>query len=272
MKPFPSRVPATRVAALLACSLALVQPASATDDAAELAKKLANPISSLISVPMKLDWDTGFGQADADRSTYVVQPVIPFALTDDWNVISRTIIPVYIDAESPSGAGSDTTGMGDILQSFFFSPKAPTSSGWIWGVGPALSVPTGDDDLTTDKFSVGPTAVVLKQDSGWTYGLLANHLWSIAGDDDRGQVNQTFVQPFLAFTTHTHTTFGLNTESAYDWKSEEWTVPVNLTVAQVLKVGAQPIQLMVGYRNYLDTPDGEPDWGLRFQLTLLFPK
>ena len=244
----------------------------ATDEAAELAMKLSNPIASLISVPIKYDYDTGIGKADADRSTYTIQPVIPLELNETWNVISRTIVPVYIDAESPVSGGKDINGMGDILQSFFISPKAPTERGWIWGAGPAMSLPTGDDGLTTDKFSVGPTAVALKQVSGWTYGALANHLWSVSGDDDRSDVNATFLQPFLAFVTKTHTTLTANTESSYDWTAEEWTVPVNLTVSQLVKVGKQPISLQVGYRNYLDAPKGGPDWGLRFQVTFLFPK
>jgi hypothetical protein len=242
------------------------------DDAAELAKKLSNPIAALISVPIKLDYDTGSGHTDADRFTYTIQPVIPFGLNDKWNVISRTIVPVHIDAESPVVGGSDTNGMGDILQSFFISPKAPTARGWIWGAGPALALPTGSDGLTTDKFSVGPTAVVLKQVRGWTYGALANHLWSVSGDDDRSDVNATFLQPFLAFNTKTHTTLSVNTESSYDWTAEEWTVLINLTVSQLVKVGKQPISLQVGYRNYVDAPPGGPDWGLRFQVTFLFPK
>lgn len=244
----------------------------ATDDAAELAKKLSNPIAALISVPIKVDYDTGIGNADADRFTYAIQPVIPFSLNEKWNVISRTIVPVHIDAESPVVGGSDTNGMGDILQSIFFSPKSPTARGWIWGAGPVFALPTGSDGLTTDKFSVGPNAIALKQVGGWTYGALVNHLWSVSGDDDRSDVNATFLQPFLAFNTKTQTTLGLNTESSYDWKAEEWTVPINVTVSQLVKVGKQPISFQVGYRNYLDAPTGGPDWGLRFQATFLFPK
>ncbi len=249
-----------------------IAPAAAAEDAAELAKKLQNPISDLISVPMKLDWDTGIGTADADRSTYVVQPVLPFGITENWNVISRTIIPVYIDAQSPVAGGSDTTGMGDILQSFFFSPKAPTDSGWIWGAGAVLSLPTGDDGLTSDKFSIGPTAVALKQKDGWTYGGLVNQLWSVSGDENAANVNSTFLQPFISYTTKKYTSIGLNTESTYDWENEQWTVPVNLTVAQLVKIRKLPVQFLVGYRNYVDAPDGGPDWGIRFQVTLLFPK
>jgi len=259
------------IVGVLVAGMAVSRQAGA-DDAAELAKKLQNPIADLISVPMKLDWDTGIGPADADRSTYVVQPVIPITLNEKWNIISRTIVPVYIDAESPVTGGNDVSGMGDILQSFFFSPKAPTASGWIWGAGPALSLPTGDDGLSSDKFSLGPTVVVLKQESGWTYGGLVNHLWSVSGDSDRPAVSNTFLQPFVSYTTKTYTSIGLNTESTYNWKTEQWTVPINASVSQLVKIGRQPISFLAGYRNYVEAPTGGPEWGLRFQVTLLFPK
>jgi hypothetical protein len=97
-------------------------------------------------------------------------------------------------------------------------------------------------------------------------------LWSVSGDDDASDVNSTFLQPFISFTTKKKTTFGLNTESSYDWEAEEWTVPINLTVSQLVRFGKQPISLQAGYRNYVDAPDGGPDWGLRFQVTFLFPK
>jgi len=242
------------------------------DDSAELAKKLQNPIAALISVPIKLDWDTGIGPADSDRSAYVIQPVIPFSMNEDWNVISRTIMP-FIDAESPAIGGSDTSGSGDVLQSFFFSPKAPTASGWIWGAGPALSLPTASEDaLGSEQWSGGPTAVVLKQDSGWTYGALANHLWSFAGEDHRADVNASFIQPFISYTLKSFTTFSLNTESIYDWEADQWTVPINGSVSQLVKFGNQPVSFALGYRDYVEAPTGGPDWGLRFTVTLLFPK
>ena len=258
------------IVSVLVCSAIYATEVSADD--ADLAKKLQNPIATLISMPIKVDWDTNIGDADADRTTYVVQPVIPFELNDKVNVISRTIVPVYVDAESPVPGGKDSTGMGDILQSFFFSPEAATASGWIWGAGPALSLPTGDDGVTSDKFSVGPTAVFLKQTGGWTYGGLANQLWSVSGDDDAADVSNTFLQPFLSYTTKKRTTYGINTESSYDWKSEDWTVPINLTVSQLVRFGKQPISLQAGYRYYVDSPNDVLDWGLRFQVTLLFPK
>jgi hypothetical protein len=241
------------------------------DDAAELAKKLQNPVASLISVPLQSNWDFGIGSANAMRYTLNVQPVIPFSLTTEWNLITRTIVP-FIHAESPVAGGDDAGGLGDITQSFFLSPSAPTSRGWIWGAGPVFLYPSATDDaLGAGKWGAGPTAVLLKQDSGWTYGLLANHIWSFAGWGDRN-VNATFLQPFVSYTTKSYTTFGLNTESTYDWENSQWTVPINVLISQLVKIGGKPVQFQVGYRYYAEKPDGGPDWGLRFTVTFLFPK
>lgn len=256
----------------LICMLALPMQASAESDA-ELAKKLNNPIASLISVPLQIDWDTGIGSEDADRTSYTFQPVVPIELNKDWNVISRTIVSAYIDAESPVAGGNDISGNSDVLQSFFFSPKAPTADGWIWGVGPAFSLPTASREaLGSGKFGLGPTAVVLKQKNGWTYGGLANHVWSVGGSDNDPDVSATFLQPFLAYTTKSLTTFIVNSESTYNWETEEWTAPINLKISQLTKVGKQRVQFQAGYRDYIDTPVGGPDWGLTFQVTWLFPK
>jgi hypothetical protein len=246
--------------------------AAAADDAAELAKKLSNPVAALISVPFQYNWDTGIGPADADRSTLNIQPVIPVSLNQDWNVISRTIVPL-IDADSPVVGGKDHSGLGDIVQSLFFSPKAPTAGGWIWGAGPVFLLPTASNDaLGSEKWGIGPTAVALKQENGWTYGVLGNHIWSFAGDDNRADVNATFLQPFLSYTTKSFTTLTLNTESTYDWEADQWTVPINVVVSQLVKLGGKPVSFSFGYRNYADAPSGGPEWGLRFVVTLLFPK
>jgi hypothetical protein len=197
------------------------------------------------------------------------QPVIPISLTKDWNLISRTIVPVihqdHVVLDDPQ------SGMGDILQSLFFSPVEPIG-GWIVGAGPAFLLPTATTRfLGAEKFSLGPTAVVLQQRSGWTYGILANHLVSVAGTDHTSNVNSTFLQPFLSYTTGTHTTFSLNTESTYDWQHTKWTVPLNATVAQLLRLGAQPMEFQIGPKLYVEGPTAAPDWGIRFAYTLLFP-
>jgi len=156
-------------------------PGSATEDEktneAELAKKLQNPIANLISVPVQNNWDFGIGPANAMRYTANVQPVIPFTLTEDWNLITRTILPV-IFAESPVKGGRDASGLGDVVQSFFLSPKDPLG-GWIVGGGPVFLWPTATDSvLGSGKWGAGPTLVALRQEHGWTYGALANQIWS----------------------------------------------------------------------------------------------
>lgn len=249
--------------------LIMVAPSWAGDDA-ELAKKLQNPVAALISVPLQSNWDFGYGPEDATRYTLNVQPVIPFSIGKDWNLITRTIVPV-ISAESPVAGGDDKSGPGDIAQSFFLSPKAPTSSGWIWGAGPVILYPSGADGLSAHKWGAGPTAVILKQESGWTYGMLANHIWSFSGGSGQ-DISATFIQPFIAYTTKTFTTIGLNTESTYDWENSQWTAPVNLSVSQMLKIAGQPLSLALGAKYYAEKPEGGPDWGMRFTVSLLFPK
>lgn len=237
---------------------------------ADLAQQLANPISSLISVPIQSNIDFGVGPGDGTRWITNIQPVIPFELSENWNLISRTILPV-IDQEGIDLAGvTDEFGLGDTVQSFFISPK---SSDPIWGLGPVFLIPTATDPvLGSEQWGIGATAVVLKQSGPWTYGALANHLWSFAGDDARADVNATFLQPFVSYITDTKTTFSLTLESTYDWENRQWNVPANFIVSQLIKIGDQPVQLFGGVRYYLETPDGGPEWGLRFGLTFLFPK
>ncbi len=265
------------IVALAAISFALTIPANAQEEdaAAELAKKLANPIASLISVPIQANYDEGIGpEGEGSQWRVNVQPVIPFSLNEEWNLITRTIVP-FVDQQDVPLDGMSESGLGDIVASQFFSPKAPTAGGWIWGAGPVWLLPSASDDaLGGEKFGMGPTFVALKQVGPWTYGALANHVWSVAGDDDRDDVSATFVQPFLSYiVTATKTTLSLNTESTYDWEAEEWSIPVNFVVTQLLKVGKLPVQVGAGVRYWADSPDYGPEgWGARLQWTFLFPK
>ncbi len=179
--------------ALVVTAVLLSAPALGQDEA-ELAKKLANPVASLISVPIQANYDSNFGPAEEGSVWRInIQPVAPFALTDNWNLITRTIIPV-IDQRDLPVAGSGASGLGDIVQSFFFSPATPTSGGLIWGVGPVLLLPSASDAaLGGEKWGIGPTFVGLKQQGPWTFGALANHIFSVAGEDARADINATFV-------------------------------------------------------------------------------
>ncbi len=221
-------------------------------------------------MPIQNNWDFGIGPANAMCYTANVQPVVPLSLTKDWNLIVRTIMPV-IYAESPVKGGDSHYGLGDITQSFFFSPKDPVG-GWILAGGPVMLYPSATDSvLGSGQWGAGPTALALRQQHGWTYGVLANHIWSYAGWTDN-DVSATFLQPFLSFTTKKYTTFSVNTESTYDWETRQWAVPVNVAVQQLVKFGKQPVAFQLGYRYYADKPSGGPDSGLRFAVTLLFPR
>ena len=241
------------------------------DQAAELAKQLSNPIAALISVPFQANEDFNIGPANGDRFILNIQPVIPISISKDWNLILRTILPI-ISQHDVFGESGTQSGLGNTTQSFFFSPKVPGPSGIIWGIGPVGYYPTNTDNLLgPDKWGLGPTLVALVQEKAWTIGVLANQIWSVGGDNAEQNISSTFLQPFVTYTTKTHTTFGINAESTYDWENNQWTVPINLFVSQILKIGKQPISIQLGGRYYAEAPSGGPDWGARLTFTLLYP-
>lgn len=274
---------------IAAISMAFCQPLYAADplskavgaekiekkhSAEALAKQLANPLAALISVPFQLNYASNIGSKDdGDRWILNIQPVVPISISEEWLIISRTIVPLVTQSDIFPGSGSQS-GLGDIVQSLWFSPKKPAASGWILGAGPVFLFPSGTDDLlSTEKWGAGPTAVALKQSGQWTYGGLTNHIWSYAGDDDRADVNATFIQPFLTYTTETGISITAMTESTYDWDAEEWSVPLYLMVTKVAKIGNHMISFGGGVSYWADSPDSGPEgFGGRLVFTLMFPK
>lgn len=248
-------------------------PDEANDDQA-IAKKLSNPIASLVSVPFQFNYDEGFNRlGTGKRLNLNVQPVIPIELSSEWNLISRTIMPFNWSDDMLTNSGS-ITGMGDTVQSFFLTPSK-AMNGISWGLGPVFLLPTGTSDVyTSHEWGAGPTGVILKESGPWMYGALVNHIWSFANTGTPAHdINATFMQPFIVYTTPDAWTYAVNTETTYDWNAEEWQVPVNATVSKVVKIGSQRVSLSAGARYYITSPDAAADgWGGRFGITFLFPK
>ena len=239
---------------------ALVSPApSRAQDAEALAKKLNNPISDVVSVPLQFNWEFGNGPDDDTWHVQNFQPVVPFRITDRTNLIARLIMP------SISAPGR--TVAGDMVFSLFFSPARSTR--WIWGAGPVLQLPR-----TGEKWGFGPTAVALRQVGPWTYGALFNHVWSVAGDESAPDLNQTFIQPFLAHTNKDALTVTIQSESSGNWEApsgDEWSVPLNMIVSKMAKFGPFPASYGGGLGVYLASPPGGPEWKLRTIVTILLP-
>jgi hypothetical protein len=254
-------------------SIVSAHPARSADSAEDLAKKLSNPVASMISVPVQYNPDFNIGSADGTKQTLNIQPVIPAGLNERWNLITRVIMPV-VAQEDVSGDSGSQFGLGDTTPTFFLSPKQPTAGGWILAAGPVFLLPTATDDLLgTEKWGTGPSVLGLKQtENGWTYGVLANHIWSLAGSSERAEVSSTFIQPFLAKQFPGASTATVNFESTYDWYGETWNLPLNLTYSKVVHLAGQTVSFAGGARYYFETPGDGPDWGLRFVITLLFPE
>jgi len=248
-------------------------PQELRSEEASLAKQLANPVASLISVPFQANFDARIGrEASIQRSVLNIQPVVPLRLNTNWNLISRTILPVVLYS-GQAGTETGQLNVGDTLQSLFVSPAQPGPAGVIWGVGPVALLPTATGQLSgIQQWGLGPTGVVLVQRGQWTVGALANHLWSVANNGPGPNLNASFVQPFLSYTTRNAWSLTLNSESTYDWEADRWAVPINLVLGKVTKVGNQLLSLGAGVRYWVDGPDKGPHgWAGRLLVTLLFP-
>jgi hypothetical protein len=253
-------------------TMAFSQEGKTAPSAEELAKKLSNPIASLISVPFQNNTDVGIGAYNGSRNTLNFQPVIPISLSPSLNMITRVVLPI-ITQQDITAPGAKQSGLSDAVVSAFFSP-AEAKNGLTWGVGPAILVPTATDKLLgTEKLGVGPTAVILKQANGWTYGALVNQIWSVAGSSNRADVNQMFVQPFVAYNWKSGAGAGGNFEITQNWEGNATAVYFNPTVTAVTKLGTQMVQLAVGPRIPVAIPEGSrPDFGIRAVLNFVFPK
>lgn len=239
----------------------------------ELAKLAQNPIANLISIPIQNNFNYNVGAHNGNQYVGNFQPVIPFSPTDNWNVITRTIVPVIHQPWLAPEYG-DTWGLGDVQFTAFLSPAKP--GGIIWGVGPIMQMPSGTDNSTTaGKWAAGPSAVALKIDGHWVYGGLANYISSFAGQVDRGAVSQWTIQPFVNYNLSDGwylTSIPLITANMMAEGSDVWTVPVGGGIGKIVHVGKVPLNLQLqGFYNVVH-PDAGPEWSVRLQVQILLPK
>jgi hypothetical protein len=264
---------------LIAILIGFVSTATAQEKDDDLRSKVQNPVASMYSLPLKSTWD--FGADNGDAYVLNIQPVIPVTI-GSINYINRIIVPI---ADVPGGVpvnpeipqpvpGDGASGFGDINYSLFLSPADPGKA--IWGIGPSINFPTASDDqLGTDKWSAGPTGVVLFQPGWGTIGGLVRQLWSFAGDDDRSHVNQMLIEPFLNYNLPGGWYLISDIIITANWdapSSQRWTVPLGGGVGKLFKIGNQPINCRLEAYYNIEAPDTAPDWSTSFTIQFLFPK
>jgi hypothetical protein len=238
-------------------------------DQANLAKQTQNPVSSLISVPLQGNWDFGLGDRDATGTILNMQPVIPFPITKSTNIILRVIMPL---ASQPGNDGVRVNGLGDIVATVFFSPAK--AGRLIWGVGPVFLLPAATTNaLGSEKFGTGPSAVALVQPGPWTIGMLFNHIWSVSGANDRGDVNQTLLQPFASYNLGGGLAVGVNMEATANWEGDQvWTAPLLFNISKVAVLGKRPVNFQVAAGPTVASPDAGASWRFRLTATFMYPR
>jgi hypothetical protein len=238
-----------------------------------LAKAAQNPVANMISLPLQNNTNFGVGPGNDFQNVLNIQPVIPFKLGANWNLITRTIAPLIYQPELVPGAGS-TFGLGDINTTLFLSPAKPGKL--IWGLGPVFSFPTATDDvLGTDKWSAGPSAVALTINGPWVIGSLASNLWSYARDSDRADVNQFLFQYFINYNLADGWYLSSAPIITANWEADsgnQWTIPFGGGAGKIFKIGKQAMNAQMQAFYNAAKPDNGPDWTLQLQLQFLFPK
>jgi len=250
-------------------------PAHAEMSAEELAKLAQNPVGNLISVPFQYNANLNYGPDKGTQSILNIQPVVPISVSRDWNVITRTILPVVWQPSLGPG-DSSVSGLGDLQFTAFLSPAVPGE--WIWGVGPVVQAPThSNGKLGNDNWGLGPSFVVLHLEKGspWVYGVLVNNIWSLGSSSDAPSYNNGLIQPFVNYNFEGGTYLTSAPILTVDWKaqgSQQWTVPVGGGVGHIFHFGKLPVNAQVSAYYNVARPDFGANWQIRAQVQLMFPK
>jgi hypothetical protein len=237
-----------------------------------LAKKSQNPIGDLISLPFENTTDFDVGPENGIVNTLIAKPVIPVALSDDWNLINRFVVPFIYQEERFPGEGSEF-GLGDATYQAFFSPDGGDV---LWGAGPAITVPTHTDDrLGRDQLLMGPAFVILYKPGRWLVGTLVQNYWDVAGDDDESSVNFLSWQYFVNYNFDDGWYATSTPTMTADWNAssdDRWTIPVGGGLGRLVRIGDMPLDLRMQAFWYAEAPDDGPEWAIQLQLKMLFPK
>lgn len=240
---------------------------------AELNQQTQNPIAALTSVPFQNNWTFNVGPNDQTQYIMNLQPVIPYQLNQDWNLIMRMVMPL-ISQPQMSANVSGAFGLADTDVTFFLSPIS--SSKFIWGIGPVISIPTATSrDLGSSRWGLGPSIVLLTQQNHWTIGLLTNQIWTLGGTNGDNGINNLFIQPFISYSLNASWNLSFTSETNYNWNAaikQRWTVPLDLVLVKVLMLGKQALTIGAGPRYFAKFPGEKPRWGARLVISFLFPK
>ena len=224
------------IAGVVYLGIAILAPVHAELSDVELAKLAQNPVGNLISLPFQNNSNLSFGPQQGTQNVLNIQPVIPISVSEDWNVITRTILPVIsMPALDPTGNRVD--GIGDTVFTAFLSPAKPGH--FIWGVGPVVQLPTNNNrNLGNNNWGMGPSAVVLHldHDDPWVYGVLVNNIWSLSGSQQGGSFNNGLIQPFVNYNTSSGFYLTSSPIATVDWMAvsgQQWVVPVGGGVGKI---------------------------------------
>ncbi len=236
----------------------------------ELARAAQNPVASMISVPFQNNMNFNFGPLEKTQNILNIQPVIPFELNKNWNLITRTIIPV-VSQPALTPAQDREFGLGDTVFTAFLSPR--DSGQLIWGVGPALLLPTSTDDrLGAGEWGAGPSVVLLTVHGRWVVGSLFSNVWSFTGDE---QVNLFSWQYFVNYNLDDGWYLTSAPVITANWEADSdntWTVPFGGGFGKIFTIGKQPMNASLAAYYNVEKPDFGADWQMRFQVQFLFPK
>jgi hypothetical protein len=247
---------------------------AADPSADDLRQAAQNPMANMMSFPFQNNTNFGYGPLEKTQNITNIQPVIPFDLSDNWLLISRTIAPLISQPEFYDDQGREF-GLGDITQSLFLGPSKPGKI--IWGVGPVFLLPTATDSrLGGKKWGAGPAAVALTMQGPWVIGALVQNIWSFAGPSDENDVNQMLAQYFINYNLPNGWYLTSSPIITANWEADSdntWTVPFGGGFGRLFKIGKLPVNTQLQAFYNVEKPDIlGPDWTLRLQVQFLLPK